>query len=73
MPGDGAAPGKLPDAPSEADIRELYTALELDAQGEPPPEDQAAATKAGYMVYQLQVCAFNRAQECKGSGLKREL
>lgn len=54
MPGDGEAPGKLPDAPTEADIRELYTALELNAQGEPPPEDQAAASKAGCMVYQLQ-------------------
>lgn len=54
VPGDGEASRKLPDAPSEEAILELYAALELDAQGQPPPEDQAAASKAGFMVYQLQ-------------------
>ena len=55
LPGDVEAAVKLPDAPSEADIRDLYSALELDAQGAPPVEDQGAAAKAGCMVYQLEV------------------
>ena len=63
VPGDGEAAGKLLDAPSEADIRDLYTALELDAQGLPPPGEQAPASKAGWMVYQLQ------ARACEACGL----
>ena len=57
VPGDGEAAGKLLDAPSEADIRDLYNVLELDAQGLPLPGEQVPATRAGWMVYQLQVRA----------------
>ena len=57
VPGDAGAPGagQLPDPPSDADIQELYTALELDTPGSALPEEQAAASRAGYMAYQLQV------------------
>lgn len=68
VPSSSEAPVKLLEMPSEADIGELYTALELDAQGQLPSDDSAAASKAGSMVYQLQARLNNPdIEHCSGA------